>query len=1236
MKTIAKTLNKARFAILAVLTIGILGFLLTTPPSHADEQANSSDYNNRINPGPDGCGVSLSLPSHICVNDDDDQEIESEYYEEWDWKHNPSPGDDDLVAVTITGAAGKGGGTMTLSIQEGGDKIGGKFWKDGEKMEEQTELSWNVEPNSSRTETVYIEGQKHSDKKEDVVLKAVMVCAPASDGSTTGGYDEVIEKTTVYQIDVDVDTDNQNGFMAEGFNDDEDKKELSEKDDRHGKVLLSNVDLKDGDMFAAAFDGFDLLSDYSSDDELSDVKFVPVRIEIKEPFDPDTVFVEFKFEGSIPKLISEEGDIESLSADQPDLPPFKLSKEGMRLWIKDASEKRKKDFVDDDPSGDNIPVDRKFEWKKLFKDEPVGRVKILYLEYCANSPSELYGRKPIDVTVTDPDTEAECQDKVFVTLVPASVELVQRDVEDGELRISSSPVYITEPIPDVDLTFDNITVTGANTFQVTLDISVKDQLSEIEEGNSPINTLYIYHNGELLDTIAGLGNASQDPSIHVWKPNPWELKVSRVLTVTSGRAQAHTFRVVTNPNKAQNAGYAIGTVSLTHPQPESLDSAVSADLDIPLVLPTVFDADVVDSITATLPGLSGAIVLSESGPDTLSFSGPYTVDSVQHELVIAFSRLEKDESDVLTKLTGQVVIDESPKGFLSWAPTGSGSNFSPASQIVLDDSRKTHNLLGGVDVKHGVKAAVAPFVARILVPSGYTEKFFKGDEKVFDFFYEEDLVSIDIDNEIDAPQAPSGFEYAYVIRNAKARLFCATKTEIGSLINPLSIENGSFKTRVKYTSTQEDIAEQAGEVQNLPSDDAGNARNNQIKYKDFFYVADRLTKDEVDPYYYLLTRVYGTKLRKCLENAGLKISVTNIWDIDPSEWEAENWTPYDKLKGNVPELWVDDELSSPIVAAKYMLIGCNWLGTSSIVRSDLSGCAGEILNDAIAGDGDFAEAYKKWRGGQLAGMATVLGTVTSAYETGVRILIEPLDWVLTVPETIEGLQGEKPKAAAFNAMMAVVPIISARMLPGDAVKFMKIKFADGTIMRVNKAVADDLAKAIKLDNRTKVMDLLGPHIRSGDITRDMVKALYNDIGLLKIKKNKNYTLLKNNMRDNPNVIPRPKDGPKDRGHHDLPIAEEFHLKFLQAGLDPNAAAYGRWVHNDIHKLWSTGKGYGLGGPFNQMWRQFFAEFPNATAAQIVSRLAEIRDGKVFNIIRNKGDGTTEIVKWSFKVTKKDD
>ncbi|WP_218281246.1 TIGR02269 family lipoprotein, partial [Verrucomicrobium spinosum] len=66
----------------------------------------------------------------------------------------------------------------------------------------------------------------------------------------------------------------------------------------------------------------------------------------------------------------------------------------------------------------------------------------------------------------------------------------------------------------------------------------------------------------------------------------------------------------------------------------------------------------------------------------------------------------------------------------------------------------------------------------------------------------------------------------------------------------------------------------------------------------------------------------------------------------------------------------------------------------------------------------------------------------------------------------------------------------------------------------------------------------------------------------------------------------------------------------------------RIVDKRIHDSWHNGKDIARGGCFNQVWRDFFRQFPEATESQIRSKLDEIRSGTGYTFVTKDGSTRT--------------
>ena len=416
-----------------------------TPILTAAEKKTSTQVSQANNLASKDYGLFLSVPDFLERNVDDDQEITDPNYEKWDLEHQPSLKEDEVKEVTISAKALPGGGTVTLTIEEEVESIVSPLLLDGEVIywtdsiktarypkPNHRVITWELpdEANSDGilNEALFIEGVKITTNAKAIKFIAVL----ETQGKTvkkTGG-------TGVFQVDLDVDSNNNNGFNFLGFDDAEDKIEASDKPEtsgslKPGKIVLMNKSNSDDDEVPDFADGFNLggvAAGVGSNELVSvtnELKFTPVQVELHKPFNMDNTTVTFHYDPndeSIPKI--NEG-IEMAGAGTAEDPiVFKIKKGGMRLWRKKAEERTSGDTV---PSGDFVPVDTKIPWKDLFTDTAsISRKVELYLEYVDKLPPTKNGRKLIKIEAEE-DKQVKAKDSAHVTLVPVVVQQVSFD-----------------------------------------------------------------------------------------------------------------------------------------------------------------------------------------------------------------------------------------------------------------------------------------------------------------------------------------------------------------------------------------------------------------------------------------------------------------------------------------------------------------------------------------------------------------------------------------------------------------------------------------------------------------------------------------------------------------------------------------------------------------------------------------------------------------------------------------
>jgi hypothetical protein len=267
------------------------------------------------------------------------------------------------------------------------------------------------------------------------VIASLVGGPPAFSAETQTGSDDSSNEeisTEAPVIDLDVDSDNMHDFKFEGFDLEEDKKELSPP----GKIIIStsNGNSDKDDLWDYA-DGFNLAgvsalensfypSLQSTDsakrkitdpaDVGPDLKFIPVQLRLVKGFDPEKAMVKLTY-GPVSVPAINEGLKKIGNGSKTD--PFRIlvQKGGMRIWRKEPQGRTSGLAV---PEGDFVAPDGKIQFKALL---PTGDTAKLYLEYLDPEPSQAKGLKPITAEVTQDGVTGTATDTVVVTLCPANV-----------------------------------------------------------------------------------------------------------------------------------------------------------------------------------------------------------------------------------------------------------------------------------------------------------------------------------------------------------------------------------------------------------------------------------------------------------------------------------------------------------------------------------------------------------------------------------------------------------------------------------------------------------------------------------------------------------------------------------------------------------------------------------------------------------------------------------------------
>jgi hypothetical protein len=416
--TVSATLLAA--AMIQTLTAGET--LTDTQTSQANN-LSSKDY-----------GILLSVPDHLCRNVNDDQQPIQAGYEEWDRDHIPSLSEKDLREVTVTAKAGSSGGYFTLKVagnvgaivcplpQSETENKETIYWKDGEKKnrfeEENSEdthrlLKWHLNPGQTRTFALFIEGVENSETVDDIKFIATLY--------TEGQTPIATGETTVYEADLDIDSNNSEGLIFTEGSKAEDVIESSEKADgnwskRPGKIVMVNDGF--GDDIPDWADGFH--SDPSNADTAicgSPIRFVPMLLERKKPF-TDKCKVRFTYSASDPIKVLAKAGRGFPGYDKHFTKPAGF----IRIWKKDNDgSTRSPAWV---TLGGDFVLDN---WDIPWEDLADGEIAHLWVE--AVDPSGGLG----DITIKAEITEngATCSDEIRLTAIRITCEPITAAPQSG-------------------------------------------------------------------------------------------------------------------------------------------------------------------------------------------------------------------------------------------------------------------------------------------------------------------------------------------------------------------------------------------------------------------------------------------------------------------------------------------------------------------------------------------------------------------------------------------------------------------------------------------------------------------------------------------------------------------------------------------------------------------------------------------------------------------------------------
>jgi hypothetical protein len=433
---------------------------VTAKPNDQDAQLNTSDTVN-IAVRCTG-GVKLTGPDAIVVNDNDDNNNE-----QWDKAEDnlelidadvkpikiKAVALDQPVTVTISSEAMKTAGDTGTSTA--GGLIGGFYpglktttpgATTGSDSDGQSKIgrisvpyTFTVPANTTITQNLFIDGQRNSATMEDVVIEATIDSSGIEAGTPPCAATTMAEhKLTVYQIDLDIDSNNNEGFTFTDGSSGEDAIEASIDAAKPGKIIVTGVNRdSDNDGVPDYADGMGLPpvagSAPSSGACGVATRLVPFILKMPTPIDLDMAEVTFEYDASIPRLdtAAEAGDIKIIPPNAAFKTPRYSVKSGFRIWTCDAKGRPDDTQTAGDIGSDArckfVPKNKKIKWSDLLASAGSAsgtRAITLYLEYVESGLGIATFPGKYNIKVEASDGIGESKDEICVTAVAMQVKEV--------------------------------------------------------------------------------------------------------------------------------------------------------------------------------------------------------------------------------------------------------------------------------------------------------------------------------------------------------------------------------------------------------------------------------------------------------------------------------------------------------------------------------------------------------------------------------------------------------------------------------------------------------------------------------------------------------------------------------------------------------------------------------------------------------------------------------------------
>ncbi|MDY7109740.1 MAG: hypothetical protein SYC29_13980 [Planctomycetota bacterium] len=973
-----------------------------------------------------------------------------------------------------------------------------------------------------------------------------------------GGCNWAEGKTaTLYlpRIDLDVDSDNDNGWAAPDRSEQEDA--VEDDPGAPGKLIAVNTDNVDRDSIPDFADGFNLDGEPGNTDDICiGRQFVPIVLDLGCEGEPEGLTISVQYSASDPAQVYVEGSY------------FEAAPGNLRLWTKEGEVARDPRPIDDPQApGDFVPAGT-FTAQQLGLESGTDSIT-LYVEAVRPCTADTNQRIEIGLDGTG------CADAV--RLRPYELEFVTFDEETGTEERAPLVQYPSNLTPELEIELVDIELNAAGQLEVSLRGHVLDRLSELADDPAQrLQEVRFYINGQVVDVLGDLPALSPGSGIMPWQPYLLDVEFERTITFDAGssvvRPSAYILTARTSPNAAGRVAEDEITIAMQWQMLDDLfPPPVTGEVGLTLQFEQEPTDDVPDFAWAyfgdrdPLPD-DGQVAEPLEAPASLIFTGEllFVDEQVTIPCTVQIDgplELTPDEPDVFSaKVTYHFDDDLSYSAYTTWTETDVDS-----LRFIQDTVLAPHAVRVGDDPDGG--SYFLPIIARAEEidfepegPNGWMGGYLLRAEGLND---ESAAVLSGVVNDVETPLAPFTFsptKYYFVAQDPgqqwRPRIFVITDADLPPGLDQVKPEglviSDVLERELRFTLAQQGFNPAKLVDVELFEDDFGPPAEEPGEPP-----AEPITMPVLLTYFQLMFGETGLDLLGSYQSAGGVITLGDVaGDLDVDYWTATQGTF---------EIEIEEDIDA-ITAAQHLFTGLRKCLPYDEFVAELD--PGTDLEYWIA-------AYKQ----RLVVASEVTAATTRLYLSGICVANEGFDWVFTFSELTEG---------QWAAAVGFLPFATAAL---PAAGRVVLKSGDDVLATFDGPALDAIRAAFKKRKFRDRWDALGDLGLTIQQRRILVRQ-----GLLKPPGN--YDALRKVMG------PKPPGFTNPQVHHNLPWKHRD--RFAEVGLDASDVQFGRWVEGTppgSHQDWSW--------DYNEAWKQFFDANPEFTREQVLQKLQEFLDSGQF-------------------------